>query len=173
MTDIWMSEEREGKTIRVGRTSSLNIEVYHSLPRQEPLESATPRGTSFIVCCVTSRTHNIVWMVPLHCSRRWPLLSPFTDKTINSGKWNNCPSHTAGKGRNQCLNSGLPVMGFPGGSAGKESTCNAGGMGSIPGQEDPWRRKWQSTPVFLPGKFHRQRSLAGYSPWGCKRVGHN
>ena len=32
----------------------------------------------------------------------------------------------------------------------------------------PWRRKWQLTPVFLPGKFHRQRSLAGYSPWGCK-----
>ena len=30
----------------------------------------------------------------------------------------------------------------------------------------PWGRKWQPTPVFLPGKFHRQRSLAGYSPWG-------
>ena len=33
-----------------------------------------------------------------------------------------------------------------------------------------WRRKWQSTPVFLPGKFHGQRSLVSYSPWGCKRV---
>ena len=32
----------------------------------------------------------------------------------------------------------------------------------------PWRREWQSTPVFLPGEFHGQRSLAGYSPWGCK-----
>ena len=32
----------------------------------------------------------------------------------------------------------------------------------------PWRRKWQPTPVFLPGKFHRQRTLAGYSPWGLK-----
>ena len=31
-----------------------------------------------------------------------------------------------------------------------------------------WRRKWQPTAVFLPGKFHAQRSLAGYSPWGCK-----
>ena len=31
-----------------------------------------------------------------------------------------------------------------------------------------WRRKWQATPVFLPGKPHGQRSLAGYSPWGCK-----
>ena len=30
----------------------------------------------------------------------------------------------------------------------------------------PWRRKWQPTPVFLPGEFHGQRSPAGYSPWG-------
>ena len=33
----------------------------------------------------------------------------------------------------------------------------------------PWRRKQQPTPVFLPGKSHRQRSLAGYSPWGHKK----
>ena len=33
-----------------------------------------------------------------------------------------------------------------------------------------WRRKWQSTPVFLPGKFQGQRSLVGYSPWGCKEL---
>ena len=32
----------------------------------------------------------------------------------------------------------------------------------------PWRRKWQSTPVFLPGKFHGQRSLVSYTPWGHK-----
>ena len=30
----------------------------------------------------------------------------------------------------------------------------------------PWRRKWYPTPVFLPGEFHGQRSLVGYSPWG-------
>ena len=34
----------------------------------------------------------------------------------------------------------------------------------------PWRRKWQPTPVFLPGKSHGQRRLAGYSPWGCKEL---
>ena len=33
----------------------------------------------------------------------------------------------------------------------------------------PWRRKRQPTPVFLPGKSHEQRSLAGYSPWGSKQ----
>ena len=32
----------------------------------------------------------------------------------------------------------------------------------------PWRRKWQPTPVFLPEKSCGQRSLADYSPWGCK-----
>ena len=32
----------------------------------------------------------------------------------------------------------------------------------------PWRRKWQPTPVFLPGESRRQRNLAGYSPWGHK-----
>ena len=31
-----------------------------------------------------------------------------------------------------------------------------------------WSRKWQTTPVFLPGKFHGQRSLAGYSLWDGK-----
>jgi len=36
------------------------------------------------------------------------------------------------------------------------------------GWEDPWRRKWQPTPVFVPGEFHRQRGLMGYSPRGCK-----
>ena len=37
----------------------------------------------------------------------------------------------------------------------------------------PWRMKWQPTPVFLPGKSFGQKSLAGYSPWGLKRVGHD
>ena len=34
----------------------------------------------------------------------------------------------------------------------------------------PQRRKWQPTPVFLPGKYHGQKSQAVYSPWGCKEV---
>ena len=36
------------------------------------------------------------------------------------------------------------------------------------GQENPWRREWQLTPVFLSGEFHGQRSLVGYSPWDRK-----
>ena len=42
-------------------------------------------------------------------------------------------------------------------------------VNSIPGSgRFPWRKKWQSTPVFLPGKPQGQWSLTGYSPWGRK-----
>ena len=37
----------------------------------------------------------------------------------------------------------------------------------------PWERKWQSTPIFLPGKSHGQRSLVGYSPQGRQRIRHD
>ena len=40
-------------------------------------------------------------------------------------------------------------------------------LGFFPGQLS-WWRAWQPTPVFLPGESHGQRSLVGYSPWGCK-----
>jgi len=38
------------------------------------------------------------------------------------------------------------------------------------GWEDPLDKEWLPTPVFLPGESHGQRSLAGYSPWGCKEL---
>ena len=38
------------------------------------------------------------------------------------------------------------------------------------GRKIRWRRKWQSTPVLLPGKSHEQRRLVGYSLWGCKEL---
>ena len=50
---------------------------------------------------------------------------------------------------------------------------DAGEESSIPGREDPWRRKWQATPVFLSGKAHGQRRLVGRSPWGQQRVEHD
>ena len=61
------------------------------------------------------------------------------------------------------------TKGFPGGSVDKESACNAGDLGLILGlRKIPCRRAWQSTPIFLPGGSHGQRSLVGYSPWGHK-----
>ena len=59
------------------------------------------------------------------------------------------------------------IVGFPGGSDGKDSPAMQDPwVGKI-----PWRRKWQPTPVILPGEFHGQRSLADCSPWGCKESG--
>ena len=55
-------------------------------------------------------------------------------------------------------------LGFPGGLAGKESSCNAGDLGSIPGLgRPPGRRERLLTVVFWPGEFHGL-----YSPWGRK-----
>jgi len=61
-------------------------------------------------------------------------------------------------------------MGFPVGSDGKESACNARRLGFNPWVgKIPWRREWLPTPVFLPGEYHGQRSLVGYSPRGVTK----
>ena len=58
-------------------------------------------------------------------------------------------------------------MDFPGGSDGKESACNVGDPGSIPGSgRSSGERNNNPLLVFLPGESHGQRSLEGYSPWG-------
>ena len=60
-------------------------------------------------------------------------------------------------------------MGFPGGSDGKESACNAGDPGSIPGfGRSP--EEWKDNPLQYSclEKFRGQRSLGDYSPWGPK-----
>ena len=56
--------------------------------------------------------------------------------------------------------------------SGKESACWRHGFDPWVGKIS-WRREWQPTPVFLLGKSHGQRTLAGYSPWGHKRVGND
>ena len=59
---------------------------------------------------------------------------------------------------------------LPGGSDGKESVCSAGDLDLISRLgRFPRRKEWLYTPVFLPGEFHGQRSLAVYSSWGCKQ----
>ena len=61
--------------------------------------------------------------------------------------------------------------GFPGDAAVKNLPTNAGDTRDRFSPwvlKTPWRRKWQPNPVLSPGKFHRLRSLVGYSPWGHK-----
>ena len=55
--------------------------------------------------------------------------------------------------------------------SGNESTCQCRRCQFDPWVgKIPWRRKWQPTPVFLPGKFYGHRRLMGYSPWGGKEL---
>ena len=65
-------------------------------------------------------------------------------------------------------------LGFPGSTSGKEPTCQCRRHKRHRFnpwvRKIPWRRKWQGTPVFLPGKSRGQRSLVGYSPWSCKEA---
>ena len=84
-----------------------------------------------------------------------PRLSPHTSY-VRQEDWN--------KNGQNSKNSGLPRQ-----FTGKDSTCQCRRCRFHPwAGKIPWRRKWQPTPGFLPGKSHGQRSLAGYSPWGHK-----
>ena len=83
---------------------------------------------------------------------------------------------------NQFIKLFMKLNGFPGGIIGKKkkkkSACQCGrhkrrdkrcGFNPWVGKI-PLGRKWQSTPVFLPGKFHGRRKLVGYNPWGAKKL---
>ena len=66
---------------------------------------------------------------------------------------------------------GYIIRGSPGGTSGKEPTCQCRrhkrhGFDPWVGKIS-WKRAWQPTPVFWPGESHGQRSLTGYSLWGC------
>ena len=92
-----------------------------------------------------------------------------------------CPRKLLNKSKNEWTNKeAIAKMHFSlervaleaaicGGSDSKEPACNAGDPGSWV-WKIPWRREWLPTPVFLPGEFHGQRSLAACSPWGHKEL---
>ena len=65
----------------------------------------------------------------------------------------------------------LGGIGLPGSTSHQEPACQCerGRFDPWVGKI-PWRRAWQPILVFLPGKFHGQRSLRSYSPWGCKEL---
>ena len=63
-----------------------------------------------------------------------------------------------------------PSWGFPEGSVVKNPPANERREFDPWVGKVPWRRKWQPTPLFLPGKSLGQRSLVGDSPWGCKEL---
>ena len=92
------------------------------------------------------------------------LISPILQKVLpikerkGPGKRTNCLKTVA-------CSQLLAIISFKGGASGEKSTCQCRRCEFDPWVgKIPWRRKLQPTPVFLPGKFHGQRSLVGYSP---------
>ena len=105
------------------------------------------QGHSWAIASITQCHHVLHILAPPGLSEfasRWPQCSPFGSLQSST------------------------IRGFPGGASGKEPACQSRRckrrgfhpwVGKI-----PWRRAWQPTPVFLPGKSHGQRSLGGYDP---------
>ena len=115
-----------------------------------------------------------------------PFSRGFSDPGVKAGssklQADSLPSKQPGKPKNtgvghHCLLRNLAlenIIGLPWWVSGKEFTCQCRRYGLDPWvRKIPWRKKWQHTPIFLPGKSHGQRSLAGYNPSGHKGVGHD
>ena len=118
----------------------------------------------------------------LQCGR--PGFDPLVGKVPWRRKWQPTPVFLPGESHGQrslvdysprVAKSQTPLSDFTSlHFSSKKSTCQCWRCRFNPWvRKIPWRRKWQPTPIFLPGKSHRQGSLASYSPWGHKRVGHN
>ena len=105
-----------------------------------------------------------------------PLQYSCLENPIYRGAWQTTVHGVTRVGHNLATKPPLPrfvtailprstSLGFPGGSAGKESTRSAGDLGSISGVgKILWKRERLPTPVFRPGEFHGL-----YSPWGLKK----
>ena len=103
----------------------------------------------------------------LFLKRSSPGSSAGKESACNAGD----PSSIPGLGRSPVEGIGHPLifLGFPGGSDSKESTCNARDLGSTPGLgRSPEGKNGYSLQYSFLENPHGQRSLAGYSPWGCK-----
>ena len=118
--------------------------------------------------------------------RKWPQMTPLSYGSawaalgvVNMSEWLDLPVSIQAEDRNhsqseqRALNTELQIgkrwFGPPRWLSGKESTCQCRRhkrFGFNPWVGKIWRREWQPTAVFLPGKSHGQRSLVGYSPWG-------
>ena len=120
-----------------------------------------------------------VWSASFWGNRQWGRKCYLSTMTMDPGA---CPYLKIRHSSKPCLcrlyetNSILSplvliiIQGFPGGSDGKWAMqCRRPRFDPWVGKI-PWRQKWQPTPVLLPGKFHGQRSIVGYSPWVHKEL---
>ena len=135
------------------------------------------------------RVSSHLWRICLQCRR--PGFNPWAGKIPRRRKWQPAPVLLPRESHGQRRLSGYSLSScwvayswatstysigerLPWWLSGKESTGQGRRCEFYPWFGTiPWKRKWQSTPVFLPGKFHGQRSQAGCSLWGHRRVGCN
>ena len=136
------------------------------------LERMWRKGT-LLHCCMHACCHfSRVWLCdPMDCSS-----SGSSVHGILQEYWSGLlgpPPCTVGGNVNWYSYYG-EQYGLPWWLSGKESACQCRRCRFNPWvRKIPWRRKWQPIPGSLPGKSHGQRSLTGYSPWGCKRLRHD
>ena len=124
------------------------------------------------------------WSAAVHgVSKSWTWLSDRTTANTHKAVLNNCLfllkiylcQHIQNSTRREILiqikllfGETERHLGFPNGTSGKGTASQCRRHKHLWGGRIPWRKKWQSTPVFLPGKSHGLRSQAGYSSWGHK-----
>ena len=101
---------------------------------------------------------------------------PLTWQQLRGDSWRlwGCWHHRGSPGGEGRIVSSNTCIGFPRWLIGKESACQCRSCRLDPCiKKIPWRRKWQPTPTFSPGKSHGQRSLVGCSLWDRESVRHN
>ena len=112
----------------------------------------------------------LAWEDPLEKEMQaTPVFSPreFHEQRILAGYslWGHKESDTVER---------LSYSHIPGGTSSKESICQCRRHKKLEFdpwvRNIPWKREWQPTPIYLPGKSHGQRSLVGYSLWACKEL---
>ena len=164
--------------------TSLTLTISWSLLKLMSIESVMPFN-HLILRCPLLLLPSILPSIKVFFNEsalhiRWPKYWSFSFSISSSNKysgltlWNN---HTL---KTQMLSHQNPtyvLLGFPGGTSGKESTCQCRRRKRCRFypwvRKIPWRKKGQPTSVFLPEKSDGQRSLACYSPRGHKTVRHN
>ena len=141
---------------------SANIEMGKLQNQQIPFFLISPKTklNHNIKKCIQTKSNTPTSQTPLWILLEIPLCPPswfpLLSKTA-SDKWYYSPPD----GNSQVT---LVVKNLPASAGDKRCRFHLW-VGKI-----PCSRKWQPTPVFLPGKSHGQRSLAGFSPWGCKEL---
>ena len=119
-----------------------------------------------LVLCKCQRSGDTAWVLS------WSLSPPPLSWAISQEHRRTVPGVILRLCKDLDWSNIVPGKGFPGGTEVKKIHLPMQEMKETPvwslGQEDPWRWKWQPTPVFLPGESRGQRKLTGYSPWGCR-----